>query len=70
MRERQTRQPSGGVESWTATCKSRKLDHTFTPYTNINSEWLIALNIRHDTIKLPGENKGKISLTSTIPMCS
>ena len=47
-------------KSWTVTCKSMKLEHTFTLYTTINSKWFKDLNISYDTINLLEENVGKI----------
>ena len=46
-------------ESWTATCKSVKLEHSVTAYTKVNSKWLKALKIRHDILMLIEENVDK-----------
>ena len=57
----------------TATCKRSKPNYFFTPYTKINSKWIKYLNVRPETIKLPGESMGSmlfdISLSNTFWIC-
>ena len=44
-------------------CKLIKFEHSFTPYTSVNSNWLNDFNVRYDTVKSLQDDIRKDSLT-------
>ena len=57
-------------ENWTSTCRRMKLDHSFAPYTKINSKWMQDLNVGQYSIRILEEKQAKPFLNSaTVNSC-
>ena len=55
----ETASSTNGAGTAGYTRKHINADPDLTPFTKINSKWIIGLNIKHKTIKLLEDNRGE-----------
>ena len=55
----ETASSTNGAGTAGYTHKHINADPDLTPFTKINSKWIIGLNIKHKTIKLLEDNRGE-----------
>ena len=57
--ERRVFSTNGAGTIWISISKMMNLDPHFTPYTKINSKWIVDLNVRAKIIELLEDNLGE-----------